>query len=129
MLYLLLLGLARILPLHLPLRHLLHLLVRCGRVVDITGVCAHLWRLSLVSGLLAHVLMMSVVDSCIIRDFLVLRVHCVSQLLVVVERLFAGLLQGEVCAVGHLLGLVVLLGGQALDKLVILLYLLLVVLH
>ena len=111
MLYLLLLGLACILALHLSLRHLLHLLVRCGRVVDITGVRAHLLRLSLVSRLLAHVLMMGVVDSCIIRDFLVLGMHCVSQLLVVIERLFAGLLQGEVGTVGHLLGLVVLLGG------------------
>ena len=48
---------------------------------------------------------------------------------IIVERFFAGLLERKVGAVGHLLGLVVLLGGQALDQLVVFLYLLLVVLH
>ena len=103
--------------------------MRCGRIVDIAWVLAHLCRLSLVGRLLAHVLMMGMVDGCIIRYFLVLCVHCASHLVVVVERLFAGLLQGEVSTVGHLLRLVVLLGGQALDKLVVFLDLLLVVLH
>ena len=128
-LHLLLLWLARILALHLPLWHLLHLLVSWGCIVYIAWVMTHLLSLGLICRLLAYILVMCMVDCRVISNLLVLLVNHISQLCVVIEWLFTCLLKGEVCAVGHLLGLVMLLRGQALDKLIIFLDLLLVVLH
>ena len=107
------------------LGQLLHLVMGRSCVVGVVRV-VNLSLCRLVR-LRTHVLVMGVIDRRIIRYLLVLLVD--GERRIGIQRLLAGLLQRISGAVGHLLGLIMRLRGQALDQLIVLLNLLLVVLH
>ena len=104
---------------NLTLRELLHL--RGYRVIDIRGLRVN-WYYRLASLRLTHILVVSLVEGLLLLDGTL-------KLLIVFKWLCRCLLERKVCAVRHLLRLVVLLRGQTLNQLVVLLDLLLVVLH